>query len=63
MSTLHVKVFKHHKKGDGTYNVKIELYHRKQVYLDTDHYVSDKQLNNRLIAYYCEWIQTNLSFR
>ena len=32
MSTLNVKVFKHHKKANGTYNVKIVLYHGKKVY-------------------------------
>jgi len=45
MATLNAKVFKHHyKKSDGTYNVKIVLYHGTSVYLDTEHYVVDKQL-------------------
>lgn len=45
MATLNAKVFKYHyKKSDGTYNVKIVLYHGTSVYLDTEHYVVDKQL-------------------
>jgi integrase len=44
MATLSAKVFKHHKKTDGTYNVKIVLYHKKQVYIDTQHFVVDRQL-------------------
>jgi hypothetical protein len=37
MVTLNAKVFKHHyKKTDGTYNVKIVLYHGTKVYLDTE---------------------------
>lgn len=45
MATLNAKVFKHHyKKSDGTYNVKIVLYHGTSVYIDTEHYVVDKQL-------------------
>lgn len=49
MATLNAKVFKHHKKKtDGTYNVKIVLYHGTKVYLDTEHYVVDKQLTKTL---------------
>jgi len=28
MATVSSKVFRHHKKADGTYNVKICLYHK-----------------------------------
>jgi len=48
MATLSAKIFKHHKKTDGTYNVKIVLYHKKQVYIDTPHYVVDHQLTKSL---------------
>jgi hypothetical protein len=45
MATLSAKVFKHHKKADGTYNVKICITHqRERVYIDTSHYVVDRQL-------------------
>jgi hypothetical protein len=41
MATISAKVFKHHKKADGTYNVKICIYHKKErVYIDTVHYVT-----------------------
>src|ERR1700744_5810204 len=49
MATLNAKVFKHHKKKiDGTYNVKIVLYHGTKVYLDTEHFVVDKQLTKSM---------------
>lgn len=38
-------MFEHHKKADGTYNVKICIHHKDQrKYLDTNHYVVKKQL-------------------
>lgn len=49
MATLSAKIFKHHKKADGTYNVKICLCHKRdRVYFDTEHYVVDKQLKKDL---------------
>ena len=45
MATVSVKVFRHHKKADGTYNVKICVQHnRLRRYIDTNHFVNDKQL-------------------
>ena len=45
MATVSAKVFEHHKKADGTYNVKICIHHKDQrKYLDTNHYVVKKQL-------------------
>lgn len=49
MATLSAKIFKHHKKADGTYNVKICIYHQEErVFIDTVHYVVDKQLTKDL---------------
>ncbi len=45
MATVSAKVFEHHKKSDGTYNVKICVHHKDlRRYLDTNHYVVKKQL-------------------
>ena len=45
MATISAKVFEHHKKSDGTYNVKICVQHKRlRKYLDTNHYVVKKQL-------------------
>lgn len=45
MAIVSTKVFKHHQKSDGTFNVKICVYHRdKRKYLDTNHFVVRKQL-------------------
>src|SRR5690606_27882676 len=45
MATISAKGFEHHKKTDGTYNVKICIHHNdKSKYLDTHHYVVRKQL-------------------
>ncbi len=45
MATVSAKVFEHHKKSDGTYNVKICVHHKNlRRYLDTNHYVVKKQL-------------------
>jgi integrase len=49
MATFSAKVFKHHKKADGTYNVKICISHnRDRRYIDTPHYVNDKKLSKDL---------------
>lgn len=45
MATVSAKVFEHHKKTDGTYNVKICVQHKRlRKYLDTTHFVVRKQL-------------------
>ncbi len=44
-TTVKAMVFKHHRKVDGSYNVKIILLHEgKRKYLDTSHFVVKKQL-------------------
>ena len=49
MATLQAKVFKHHKKKtNGTYNIKIVLYHKERVFIDTEHFVVDNQLTKKL---------------
>jgi len=45
MATVSAKVYEHHKKADGTTNVKIIVYHKNQrKHIDTTHFVSSKQL-------------------
>lgn len=45
MATVSAKVYEHHKKADGTYNVKIRVYHKKEKkIIDTPHFLSLKQL-------------------
>jgi integrase len=45
MATVAIKIHKHHKKADGTYNVKIRITHkREKKYIDTPHFVVDKQI-------------------
>ena len=45
MATVSAKVFEHHKKADGTYDVKICVQHKRlRKYLDTTHFVVRKQL-------------------
>lgn len=49
MATLSAKVYRHHKKADGTYNVKICIYHNlTRVFIDTEHYVTEKKLTKEL---------------
>ncbi|MFS2185578.1 site-specific integrase [Mucilaginibacter sp. Mucisp84] len=49
MATVSPKVLKHHLKTDGSYNVKIRIFHKgEKRYIDTNHYVSDKQLSKDL---------------
>lgn len=50
MATLSAEIFKHHKKADGTYNIKICVSHKRdRKYIDTEHYVTDKKLTKDLI--------------
>lgn len=45
MATVSAKVYEHHKKADGTFNVKICVHHKNQrKFIDTNHYVVNKQL-------------------
>ncbi len=45
MATVSAKVYEHHKKADGTYNVKICVHHKSErKFIDTVHYVVRKQL-------------------
>lgn len=49
MATVCAKVFKHHQKADGTYNVKIRVFHKNEPkWIDTTHYVTDKQLSKKM---------------
>ncbi|HEY2581089.1 MAG TPA: site-specific integrase [Mucilaginibacter sp.] len=46
MATVNAVVYEHHKRADGTYNVKIKIFHqKKRAHIETAHYVSAKQLN------------------
>ncbi|WP_428330391.1 phage integrase SAM-like domain-containing protein [Mucilaginibacter sp.] len=50
MATVGIKIHKHHKKADGTYNVKIRVAHKgEKKYIDTPHFVVDKQLTAKFI--------------
>jgi hypothetical protein len=41
MATVSAKVFAHHKKTDGTYNVKICVHHKDQrKFIGMNHYVA-----------------------
>jgi len=45
MATVSAKVYEHHKKADGTYNVKICVHHKSErKFIDTVHFVVRKQL-------------------
>jgi len=49
MATIKEVVLKHHKKEDGTYNIKYRLTHnRKITYINTNHFVGEKQLKKDL---------------
>ena len=42
--TVGIKIHKHHKKADGTYNVKIRVAHKgEKKHINTPHFVVDKQ--------------------
>jgi integrase len=45
MATIKEVVLKHHKKEDGTYNIKYRLTHnRRTIYINTNHFVNERQL-------------------
>jgi integrase len=49
MATIKEVVLKHHKKEDGTYNIKYRLTHnRKVTYINTNHFVGETQLKKDL---------------
>jgi integrase len=49
MATIKEVVLKHHKKTDGTYNIKYRLTHNRQTaYINSMHFVTDKQLKKNL---------------
>jgi len=49
MATVAAVVFKHHEKGDGTFNVKIRVYHNQGIkYIDTTHFPTSNQLTKSL---------------
>ena len=49
MATVSAKVYEHHKKADGTYNVKICVHHKSErKFIDTNHFVVKKQLTKDL---------------
>ena len=53
MATVCAKVFKHHQKTDGTYNVKIRVFHKNErKWIDTIHFVTDKQLSKKMDIHY-----------
>ena len=46
-ATVSAKVFSHHKKAGGTFNVKICVQHKRiRKYLDTSHFLIKKQLTS-----------------
>lgn len=48
MATVSPIVFEHHKKADGTWNIKIRVSHKgKERYINTDHFVSKNQLTKK----------------
>ena len=49
MATVSAKVYEHHKKTDGTYNVKICVYHKEErKFIDTSHFLVKRQLTPKL---------------
>lgn len=49
MATISPIVFEHHQKVDGSYNVKIRIYHKgEKKYIDTEYFVTGKQLTKDL---------------
>jgi len=47
MATIKEVVLKHHKKEDGTYNIKYRLTHKRKItYINTNYFACEKQLKN-----------------
>ena len=48
MATFKAEVYAHQKKKDGTYNIKIRVYHNKEKkYLSTPFFVTQEHLTQR----------------
>jgi hypothetical protein len=44
-TTVSAKIYEHHEKGDGTFNVKYVVYHQgERKFIDSPHYVSKRQI-------------------
>lgn len=49
MATVNAVVYEQFKRADGTYNVKIKVFHKKnRRFIDTPHFVTPKQMNKEL---------------
>jgi hypothetical protein len=47
MATVSAKIYEHHKKADGTYNVKYIVYHDgERRHIDSPHFVSNRQITD-----------------
>ncbi|SHN33595.1 hypothetical protein SAMN05216524_110110 [Mucilaginibacter sp. OK098] len=45
MATIKEVILKHHKKEDGTYNIKFRLTHNPKItYINTNYFAGEKQL-------------------
>lgn len=45
-TTVNAKIFSHHEKADGTFNVKYVIYHNgERKFVDSPHFISKRQLN------------------
>lgn len=56
MATVSAKVFEHHEKNDGTFNVKYIVYHQgDRRHIESPHFVSRRQINKdlKLKTKYC----------
>lgn len=48
MATVSAVVYEHHRRADGTYNVKIRVYHKSEKkFIDSSHFVTSKQLDSK----------------
>jgi hypothetical protein len=49
MTTLNSKILKHHRKNDGTYNIKICIHHNgSNAFINTKYFVSEASLTKDL---------------
>ncbi|ATP57794.1 hypothetical protein CPT03_15635 [Pedobacter ginsengisoli] len=45
MATVEAKIFAHHVRNDGTYSVKIRVYHKSvKKFIETTHYLTGRQI-------------------
>lgn len=48
-TTVSAKVYSHHEKADGTFNVKYVVYHKgDRKFIDSPHFVSKRQITKDL---------------